>query len=301
MLHQQNVHVACTATAPLLGHAYGHNTCQQNMEHRFELNFSGSDALSSFCCCTSFLQAWLNRALQQLASSCTAAGIPESAVAAKLRTRGVDLQQLQARAAEVANGIGECASDEGWKLIQDDGKLRLLYRHAAGSTVHCFKGSCLLPAPMNVSSSRSGSGARAVGWTFNIQLLLSKSMQQQQQQLYRHAAGSTVHCFKGSCLLPAPMNVSSSRRGQECQACRTDDKLLLSSCYSPTPCSRSSRILQHQQHHKQMQEGCGCLQDSACRMERSVSSSYYPMPCSSSSHSSATSMWGSGVSYESLA
>eukprot|EP00882_Tetradesmus_deserticola_P012675 GHRQ01013432.1.p1 GENE.GHRQ01013432.1~~GHRQ01013432.1.p1 ORF type:complete len:362 (+),score=121.86 GHRQ01013432.1:773-1858(+) len=93
-------------------------------------------------------QAWLSRAVQQLASTCTAAGIPESAVAAKLRTRGVDLQQLQGRAAEVANGIAECASDEGWRLIQD-GKLRLLYRHAAGSTVHCFKGSCLLPAPMN--------------------------------------------------------------------------------------------------------------------------------------------------------
>jgi hypothetical protein len=103
-----------------------------------------------------FLQAWLNRAVQQLASSCAAAGIPETAVAAKLRTRGVDLQQLQARAAEVANGIGECASDEGWKLIQDDGKLRLLYMHAAGSTVHCFKGSCLLPAPIEVSYSRAG-------------------------------------------------------------------------------------------------------------------------------------------------
>lgn len=91
--------------------------------------------------------------MQQLASACTAAGIPESAVAAKLRTRGVDLQQLQARAAEVANGIEECANDEGWRLIQD-GKLRLLYRHSAGSTVHCFKGSCLLPAPMNVSRCR---------------------------------------------------------------------------------------------------------------------------------------------------
>ncbi|WIA14126.1 hypothetical protein OEZ85_002670 [Tetradesmus obliquus] len=93
-------------------------------------------------------QAFLSRAVQQLAAACSAAGIPESAVAAKLHTRGMNLQQLQARAAEVQNGIAECASDEGWRLVQDDGKLRLLYRHAAGSTVHCFKGSCLLPAPI---------------------------------------------------------------------------------------------------------------------------------------------------------
>lgn len=48
-----------------------------------------------------------------------------------------------------ADLLAECASDEGWRLIQD-GKLRLLYRHDAGSTVHCFKASCCLPAPMEV-------------------------------------------------------------------------------------------------------------------------------------------------------
>ena len=32
-------------------------------------------------------------------------------------------------------------------MIQDDG-LRLLYRHESGSSVHCFKGSCLLPCPV---------------------------------------------------------------------------------------------------------------------------------------------------------
>lgn len=31
-----------------------------------------------------------------------------------------------------------------------DGQLRLLYRHSPGSTVHCFKASCVLPAPMEV-------------------------------------------------------------------------------------------------------------------------------------------------------
>ena len=107
---------------------------------------------------TPFLQAFLSRAVQQLEAACSAAGIPESAVAAKLHTRGINLQQLQARAAEVQNGIAECASDEGWRLVQDDGKLRLLYRHAAGSTVHCFKGSCLLPAPIYVGTQA------AVGW-----------------------------------------------------------------------------------------------------------------------------------------
>jgi hypothetical protein len=33
-----------------------------------------------------------------------------------------------------------------------DGALRLMYRHSPGSTVHCFKGSCVLPAPMEVSA-----------------------------------------------------------------------------------------------------------------------------------------------------
>lgn len=66
----------------------------------------------------SLLQAFLSRAVQQLAESCRQQGLPESAVAKKLRTRGINLAQLQERAAEVQRGIAECASDEGWKLIQ---------------------------------------------------------------------------------------------------------------------------------------------------------------------------------------
>jgi hypothetical protein len=64
------------------------------------------------------LQAWLSRAVQQLSQSCQQQDLPEAAVAKKLRTRGIDLGQLQARAAEVLRGVAECASDEGWKLIQ---------------------------------------------------------------------------------------------------------------------------------------------------------------------------------------
>lgn len=63
-------------------------------------------------------QAFLSRAVQQLSASCQQQGLPEAAVAQKLRTRGIDLVQLQARAAEVQRGVAECASDEGWKLIQ---------------------------------------------------------------------------------------------------------------------------------------------------------------------------------------
>jgi hypothetical protein len=64
------------------------------------------------------LQAFLSRAVQQLSASCQQQGLPESAVARKLRTRGIDLAQLQDRAAEVQRGVAECASDEGWNLIQ---------------------------------------------------------------------------------------------------------------------------------------------------------------------------------------
>eukprot|EP00775_Hariotina_reticulata_P008307 gene8307-8492_t len=93
-------------------------------------------------------QAYLTRAVQQLQQICQEQGIPEEAVAQLLRGRGVDLAQLQERAAEVQRGIAEVESDAGWTLIQDDGKLRLLYRHQQGTTVHCFKGSCTLPAPL---------------------------------------------------------------------------------------------------------------------------------------------------------
>lgn len=62
--------------------------------------------------------AFLSRAVQQLAEACENQGLSEAAVARKLRTRGIDLAQLQGRAAEVHRGIAECASDQGWKLIQ---------------------------------------------------------------------------------------------------------------------------------------------------------------------------------------
>jgi hypothetical protein len=68
--------------------------------------------------CVMLLQAFLSRAVEQLAQACQQQGVPESAVAQKLRTRGVDLAQLQGRAAEVQRGVAECASDEGWTLIQ---------------------------------------------------------------------------------------------------------------------------------------------------------------------------------------
>lgn len=64
------------------------------------------------------LQAFLSRAVQHLADFCQQQGLPESVVASKLRTRGIDLSQLQERAAEVQRGIAECESDEGWNLIQ---------------------------------------------------------------------------------------------------------------------------------------------------------------------------------------
>jgi hypothetical protein len=68
--------------------------------------------------CVMPCQAFLSRAVQQLAASCQQQGLPEAAVAQKLRTRGIDLAQLQARAAEVQRGVAECVNDEGWKLIQ---------------------------------------------------------------------------------------------------------------------------------------------------------------------------------------
>lgn len=63
-------------------------------------------------------QAFLSRAVQQLSASCQQQGLPGSAVAKKLRTRGINLAQLQERAAEVQRGVAECANDEGWNLIQ---------------------------------------------------------------------------------------------------------------------------------------------------------------------------------------
>lgn len=57
------------------------------------------------------LQAFLTRAVHQLAESCTAKGISEPAVAKKLRAKGIDLQDLKARAAEVEKGLaGVCQS-----------------------------------------------------------------------------------------------------------------------------------------------------------------------------------------------
>jgi hypothetical protein len=40
--------------------------------------------------------------------------------------------------------------------VLQDGELRMMYRHQPGSTVHCFKGSCILPAPMEVRQSGGG-------------------------------------------------------------------------------------------------------------------------------------------------
>lgn len=40
-------------------------------------------------------------------------------------------------------------------LPLQDGQLRLMYRHSPGSTVHCFKGSCVLPAPMEVRGAEA--------------------------------------------------------------------------------------------------------------------------------------------------
>jgi hypothetical protein len=45
-----------------------------------------------------------------------------------------------------------CCCD-GLDWLQDDGKLRLLYRHQQGTTVHCFKGTCTLPAPLEVRTA----------------------------------------------------------------------------------------------------------------------------------------------------
>jgi hypothetical protein len=71
-------------------------------------------------------QAFLSRAVQLVADFTRAhASIPEAAVAQALRGRGVSLQQLQARAQEVQRGIAECASDEGWRLIQVWGRVVL--------------------------------------------------------------------------------------------------------------------------------------------------------------------------------
>ncbi|KAF8061318.1 hypothetical protein HT031_004409 [Scenedesmus sp. PABB004] len=92
-------------------------------------------------------QAFLSRAVAAV-DAAAARGVPEAAVAAALRGRGLDLAQLRARAAEVSRGIAECGSDDGWRLISDDGRLRVMYRHTPGSSVHGFKGSATLPAPM---------------------------------------------------------------------------------------------------------------------------------------------------------
>jgi hypothetical protein len=64
------------------------------------------------------LQAYLTRAVQQLQQTCQEQGIAEELVAQLLRRRGVDLAQLQERAAEVQRGLAEVESDAGWTLIQ---------------------------------------------------------------------------------------------------------------------------------------------------------------------------------------
>lgn len=128
-----------------------HTLPSQSQQHEASAELTPEQETAAEKCAEQFVDlyehAWLSRAVQQLAETCQQQGLPEAAVAKKLRTRGIDLAQLQARAAEVLRGVAECASDEGWKLIQD-GQLRLLYRHSPGSTVHCFKATCGLPAPM---------------------------------------------------------------------------------------------------------------------------------------------------------
>lgn len=51
------------------------------------------------------MQAWLTRAVHELEAACAAKDIPESAVAKKLRGRGINLQDLKERAAEVERGL----------------------------------------------------------------------------------------------------------------------------------------------------------------------------------------------------
>jgi hypothetical protein len=89
-------------------------------------------------------QAYLGRALQHLDEFASAhPGLPPTRLADCLTARhGIDLALLRRRAALVAEGLRECADDEGWRLIQDvPGGLRLLYRHGPQTeTTHCFKG-----------------------------------------------------------------------------------------------------------------------------------------------------------------
>lgn len=64
------------------------------------------------------LQAYLNRAVQLLDTTCREQGISESAVAQKLRGRGMDLDTLKGRAAEVARGIaGAQQSNKRWAAV----------------------------------------------------------------------------------------------------------------------------------------------------------------------------------------
>ena len=65
-------------------------------------------------------EAFLSRAVRRVADACAEQGLPEAAVAAKLRRRGVDLRQLQERAAEVQRGVG-CVFVFGCVLRGDEG------------------------------------------------------------------------------------------------------------------------------------------------------------------------------------
>lgn len=85
-----------------------------------------------------------------LLAFCQDTGIPQSIIAERLKEHHLNLDDLLQRAEIVQQGITECASDDGWSLIRDD-DLKLLYRHEHGSTVHCFKAYCELPAPVVVS------------------------------------------------------------------------------------------------------------------------------------------------------
>ena len=89
-------------------------------------------------------QAYLSRALQHLdgfLSSHPEATVPE--VSGRLKAAGLDLRLLRQRGELVAKGLRECASDEGWTVMQDDPDgMRLLYR--------CVLCVCVLCVPVHV-------------------------------------------------------------------------------------------------------------------------------------------------------
>lgn len=93
--------------------------------------------------------------MQHVVDVCAAQGLPESVVAAQLRPRGIDLAQLQAQAAEVQRGIAECASDEGWKLIQ-------VGQHAC--TRICVAVSWTVSSKQHAGSVRACIEARVSEW-----------------------------------------------------------------------------------------------------------------------------------------